>query len=123
MKIVMVNDCAFVGETLIKYLPRDFKVFEENLRDCVKRLIYTFSYAIYGESINVPIDGNHPTKTLFLYDLSKLQSSITVEFFMKFRGLKQSVHVSSIFMDLGKVADPSLSTDTYVQGSINTMGQ
>jgi len=53
MKIVMVNDCAFVGETLIKHLPRDFKVFEENLRDCVKRLIYTYSYAIYGESINV----------------------------------------------------------------------
>jgi len=26
MKIVMVNDCAFVGETLIKYLPEDFKV-------------------------------------------------------------------------------------------------
>jgi glycosyltransferase involved in cell wall biosynthesis len=26
MKIVMVNDCAFVGETLIKYLPEDFSV-------------------------------------------------------------------------------------------------
>jgi len=26
MKIVMVNDCAHVGETLIKYLPEEFKV-------------------------------------------------------------------------------------------------
>lgn len=26
MKVVMVNDCAFVGETLIKYLPEDFSV-------------------------------------------------------------------------------------------------
>jgi glycosyltransferase involved in cell wall biosynthesis len=26
MKIVMVNDCAFVGETLIKYLPAEFSV-------------------------------------------------------------------------------------------------
>ena len=26
MKVVMVNDCAFVGETLIKYLLEDFKV-------------------------------------------------------------------------------------------------
>jgi len=26
MKVVMVNDCAFVGETLIKYLPKEFKV-------------------------------------------------------------------------------------------------
>ena len=27
MKIVMINDCAYVGETLIKYLPEDFSVF------------------------------------------------------------------------------------------------
>jgi glycosyltransferase involved in cell wall biosynthesis len=26
MKVVMVNDCAYVGETLIKYLPEDFSV-------------------------------------------------------------------------------------------------
>jgi len=26
MKVVMVNDCAHVGETLIKYLPEDFSV-------------------------------------------------------------------------------------------------
>lgn len=26
MKIVMINDCAHVGETLIKYLPKDFRV-------------------------------------------------------------------------------------------------
>jgi glycosyltransferase involved in cell wall biosynthesis len=26
MKVVMVNDCAFVGETLIKYLPAEFSV-------------------------------------------------------------------------------------------------
>jgi len=26
MKVVMVNDCAYVGETLIKYLPEDFTV-------------------------------------------------------------------------------------------------
>jgi len=26
MKVVMVNDCAFVGETLIKYLPKDYEV-------------------------------------------------------------------------------------------------
>jgi len=26
MRIVMVNDCAYVGETLIKYLPEDFRV-------------------------------------------------------------------------------------------------
>ena len=24
MKVVMVNDCAYVGETLIKYLPKNF---------------------------------------------------------------------------------------------------
>lgn len=27
MKVVMVNDCAHVGETLIKYLPQEFSVF------------------------------------------------------------------------------------------------
>ena len=27
MKIVMINDCAYVGETLIKYLPENFSVF------------------------------------------------------------------------------------------------
>lgn len=26
MKVVMINDCAFVGETLIKYLPREIEV-------------------------------------------------------------------------------------------------
>jgi len=26
MKVVMVNDCAYVGETLIKYLPKEFRV-------------------------------------------------------------------------------------------------
>lgn len=26
MKVVMINDCAFVGETIIKYLPEEFKV-------------------------------------------------------------------------------------------------
>ncbi|MEM2912978.1 MAG: glycosyltransferase [Candidatus Bathyarchaeia archaeon] len=26
MRVVMVNDCAFVGETLVKYLPKDFMV-------------------------------------------------------------------------------------------------
>lgn len=24
MKIVMINDCAFVGETLLKYMPKSF---------------------------------------------------------------------------------------------------
>lgn len=27
MKVVMVNDCAFVGETLLKYLPNDFEKY------------------------------------------------------------------------------------------------
>ena len=27
MKVIMINDCAFVGETLIKYLPEDLRVF------------------------------------------------------------------------------------------------
>jgi len=27
MRVVMVNDCAYVGETLIKYLPEDFSAF------------------------------------------------------------------------------------------------
>jgi glycosyltransferase involved in cell wall biosynthesis len=27
MKVAMINDCAFVGETLIKYLPEDLRVF------------------------------------------------------------------------------------------------
>jgi len=30
MKIVMVNDCAHVGETLIKYLPEEFKLQYKN---------------------------------------------------------------------------------------------
>ena len=43
MKVVMINDCAYVGETLIKYLPEDFKVL--HLKRCRRFFDKTFGIA------------------------------------------------------------------------------
>ncbi|MEM3872702.1 MAG: hypothetical protein QXE05_09105 [Nitrososphaeria archaeon] len=42
MKVVMINDCAFVGETLLKYLPNELEKqhIKRTRKFLIKRLVW-----------------------------------------------------------------------------------
>ena len=56
-------------------------VLEGNLKTDVKRFIYASSCAVYGESVHLPINEEHPTRPLSPYGVTNLPLSIVVGFF------------------------------------------
>lgn len=63
-------------------------VLNESLRQDVEKFIFTSSCAVYGETLKVPIDEEHPTNPLSPYAASKLAVEKYCEVFGKAYGIE-----------------------------------
>jgi len=76
---LLVNEVN-VGGTL--------NVLRESLKAGVKRFVYASSCAVYGESVNLPINEEQPTKPMSPYAVSKLAAEYYCRVFCGIYGLE-----------------------------------
>ncbi|MCW3993669.1 MAG: SDR family oxidoreductase [Candidatus Bathyarchaeota archaeon] len=76
---LLVNEVN-VGGTL--------NVLRESLKTGVKRFVYASSCVVYGESVNLPINEEHPTKPMSPYGVSKLAAEYYCRVFYEVYGLE-----------------------------------
>lgn len=76
---LLVNEVN-VGGTL--------NVLRESLEASVKRFVYASSCVVYGESVNLPINEEQPTKPMSPYGVSKLAAEYYCRVFCEIYGLE-----------------------------------
>jgi nucleoside-diphosphate-sugar epimerase len=76
---LLVNEVN-VGGTL--------NVLRESLKASVKRFVYASSCAVYGESVNLPINEEQPTKPMSPYGVSKLAAEYYCRVFYEVYGVE-----------------------------------
>lgn len=64
-----------------------FNIFEECVKQNVKKLIFNSSASVYGEPIHLPMDENHPYNNFTAYGAAKIANEQMAKAFRKMYGL------------------------------------
>ena len=74
----------------------------ESLKAGVKRFVYASSCVVYGESVNLPINEEQPTKPMSPYGVSKLAAEYYCRVFYEVYGFETVCLRFLMFMDLDR---------------------